>query len=83
MTDAHDIRRFNLVRSEDESGVSGTGIVAVGVEFPNGAVELQWLNDENNAVETAMNGHASYAGGIADVKAVHGHGGRTAVEFIE
>lgn len=82
MTDATDIRRFNLVREEDESGVSGTGIVAVGVVFPNGYVEMQWLNDENNRVETETNGHASYPGGISDVEEVHGHDGRTEVEFI-
>lgn len=82
MTDANDIRRFNLVRTEDESGVSGTGIVAVGVAFPNGYVEMQWLNDENNRVETEANGHASYPGGISDVEEVHGHGGRTEIEYI-
>ena len=40
-----DGRRFRLVREEDESGVSGTGVVAVGVEFPSGAVVFEWLND--------------------------------------
>lgn len=77
------LRRFKLVRKEDESGVSGTGTVAVGVEFPNGYVELQWLNDENARVETKMNGHASYPGGIDDMIEVHGHGGRTRVEWVD
>ena len=52
MTDAADIRRFDLIREEDESGVSGTGVVAVGIEFPNGYVELQWLNDDGMAVDS-------------------------------
>lgn len=76
-------RRFHLVRAEDESGVSGTGIVAVGVEFPSGYVEMEWLNDENENVNTEMNGHASYPGGIEDAMIVHGHGGKTEVKWID
>lgn len=77
------IRRFELVRHEDESGVSGTGVVAVGVEFPNGFVEIQWLNDHNPSVSTEANGHASYPGGIEDVIEVHGHDGRTEVRWVD
>lgn len=76
-------RHFHLVRHEDESGVSGTGVVAVGVEFPSGYVELEWLNEENERVDTNMNGHASYPGGIEDAIAVHGHEGRTVVEWLD
>ena len=76
-------RRFVLVRSEDESGVSGTGVVAVGVEWPDGAVDLQWRNDANDELETARNGFASYhsTDGLADALKVHGHGGRTAISY--
>lgn len=77
------LRRFELVRHEDESGVSGTGTVAVGVEFPNGYVEIQWLNDRNPNVSTKVNGHTSYPGGIKDVEEVHGHDGRTEVRWID
>lgn len=77
------MRRFEFVRHEDESGVSGTGVVAVGVEFPSGYCEIEWLNDENNRVETEMNGHASYPGGIEDVREVHGHGGSTEVQYLD
>ncbi|MCH7660733.1 MAG: hypothetical protein IH933_09195 [Euryarchaeota archaeon] len=83
MTDAADIRRFDLIREEDESGVSGTGVVAVGVEFPNGYVELQWLNDDGNDVAAEMNGHASYPGGIDDAIKVHGHDGRTEIRWLD
>lgn len=82
-TDASSIRRFNLVRTADESGVSGTGVVAVGVVFPNGYVEIQWLNDENNRVQTNANGHASYPGGVEDVIEVHGHEGKTTLEWVD
>lgn len=85
MTDGEEraIRRFEFVRYRDESGVSGTGVVAVGAEFPSGFCEIEWLNDENNRVETEMNGHASYPGGIDDVREVHGHEGATEVRFID
>lgn len=77
------IRRFKLVRDEDESGVSGTGVVAVGVQFPSGYCEMEWLNNDNNNVDTKMNGHASYPGGVEDLLEVHGHGGRTRVEWVD
>ena len=32
------LKRFLLVRTEDVSGVSGTGVVAEGVMFPSGVV---------------------------------------------
>lgn len=35
------IRRF-ILRSEDVSGTSGTGVVAEGVEFSNGQVAIHW-----------------------------------------
>lgn len=77
------IKRFKLVRSEDESGVSGTGVVAVGAMFPSGYCEIEWLNDENSNVQTSFNGHATYPGGPDDVIEVHGHGGRTSIEWID
>ena len=38
-------RRFQLHRVEDVTGVSGTGIVAEGVEFSGGVVALRWLSE--------------------------------------
>jgi len=77
------IRRFEIVRTEDESGVSGTGTVAVGAEFPSGWVEIEWLNDNNDNVDTKMNGHNTYPGGVEDFIEIHGHGGRTTVQWID
>jgi hypothetical protein len=76
-------KRFQLIRHEDESGVSGTGVVAVGVEFPSGYCQIEWLNSENNSVDTEMNGHASYPGGIDDLIEVHGHEGLTEVVWVD
>ena len=82
VTTADDIRRFNLVRHQDESGVSGTGVVAVGIVFPDGFAQLQWLNHENNDIRTRRNGLASYPGGIEDLMEIHGHDGATTVEWV-
>lgn len=38
----HEARLFTMVRNGDETGVSGTGIVADGIEFPNGMVAVCW-----------------------------------------
>jgi L-alanine-DL-glutamate epimerase-like enolase superfamily enzyme len=39
----HGMRTWTMYRHEDESGVSGTGIVAQGVVFANGMATIQWL----------------------------------------
>ncbi len=68
------MKRFNLVRFEDESGVSGTGVVAEGVMFSDGTCAMRWL--------TAIASTAVYAR-IGDVVAIHGHGGKTKVSWID
>jgi len=40
MTD--EARLFKMVRNNDETGVSGTGVVADGIEYPNGMVSVCW-----------------------------------------
>lgn len=67
-------RRFVLVRQEDVSGTSGTGIVAEGVEFSNGSVVIHWLS-QLESIEVCANMHV--------VEAIHGHGGRTTVEWAD
>lgn len=68
------MRRFNLVRNEDESGVSGTGTVAQGVQFSDGTCAMRWLT------ETAS---TAVYDSIADLEKIHGHGGKTVVEWID
>jgi len=65
------MRVFTLVREEDISGVSGTGIVAEGVEFEDGQVVMRWCNTGSLCI---------YAD-IDIVRLVHGHEGRTEVVF--
>jgi hypothetical protein len=63
-------RFFELHRDEDETGISGTGVVAQGVIFDSGKVALSWLTE-----------HTSVAvyDSIRDVERIHGHGGKTRV----
>jgi hypothetical protein len=68
------MRRFNLVRSEDVSGVSGTGIIAQGIEFDDGAVVMRWFGKFKTTEE---------ADNIAHIIAIHGHEGRTSIEWLD
>ena len=66
------IATFILQRLVDHSNVSGTGVVAYGAEFPDGAVALRWPGE-----------HPSTAAweDVRDMEAVHGHDGDTLVEY--
>lgn len=63
-------RRFYLYRHEDETGISGTGVVADGVVWQNGRVTLVWLGEHPSEVSWQDMSH---------VVAIHGHNGKTEV----
>lgn len=63
-------RMFDLMRSNDTSGVSGTGRVAEGVEFECGKVAVCWLGKY-----PSVNVYDS----IHHVQVIHGHGGATQI----
>lgn len=72
------MRRFIFHRTEDMTGVSGTGVVAEGVEFSDGRVALMWqpLDDDHIssiAIWTSME----------HMMRVHGHHQLTSVEFLD
>lgn len=69
-------RRFVLDRHEDETGVSGTGVVAEGVEFSDGVVCLRWVTPWPSSV-------CHYERGMESVEMIHGHGGKTEIRFID
>jgi hypothetical protein len=68
------MKRFMFKRTEDVSGVSGTGYVAEGIEFGDGSVAIRWVGD-----------HPSTAvwDSIEDAIQIHGHGGKTTVEWLD
>jgi len=65
-------RRLHLLRTEDVSGVSGTGIVAFGVQFPDGTIVLNW--------DTKVSSITIYKS-LSDLQQIVGHGGRTKVIY--
>lgn len=66
--------RFKLIRVEDESGVSGTGHVADGVQFENQICVLNW---KTNPSSTAVYSN------IIDLQIIHGHNGKTRIEWVD
>jgi hypothetical protein len=70
------VRRFHLVRSVDETGISGTGVVAEGVQYSDGVIALRWCSRWPASV-------CFYQGGVAAVEAVHGHNGLTTIEWLD
>ena len=68
------MRRFELIRTEDVSGMSGIGVVAEGVVFTDGAVALRWRGSVKSLV---------VYNSIADCEHIHGHGGRTTVRWLD
>lgn len=67
-------RAFHLVRKEDVSGVSGTGVIAEGIVFHDGQVVLSWFG-QFHTLEILPK--------IEDVEAIHGHEGRTQIVWLE
>lgn len=66
------MRTFILYRIIDASGVSGTGVVAEGVQFSDGTCVCRWLTA--TATTTMYNS-------IEDVQKIHGHEGATKIIF--
>ena len=77
------MRRFKLVRYDDPSGVSGVGIVAYGVEFPDGTCAVHWHGDYPCTQVWPSVSAASQVNGLIGVRAVHGHSGRTMVRWVD
>lgn len=67
------MKEFYLKRNEDESGVSGVGVVAKGVILPSGKCILEW--------QTSTSSLGIY-NNIQELEAIHGHGGKTKVVYV-
>lgn len=67
------MQEFYLMRDEDVSGTSGTGVVARGVVLPSGKAVLEW---------TSFHTSIALYNNLQDVEAIHGHGGKTKVVLI-
>jgi len=71
------MRCFVLNRVVDETGVSGTGVVAEGIEFSDGVVALRWVGSK---WPTSVVFHDR---GMEAVEAVHGHNGSTRIVYVD
>jgi hypothetical protein len=60
--------KVELWRTEDETGISGTGRVAEGVRFSDGKIVLRWMTDTRSTC---------FYDSFSDVMTIHGHGGKT------
>jgi hypothetical protein len=68
------MRAFVMHRKVDSSGISGTGLVAEGIEFSDGKVALRWLSE---------NGSTVVWDSMEAARAIHGHNGDTEFMFTE
>lgn len=64
---------FELHRDTDETGISGTGVVAQGVVFDDGRCAMRWLP---GVVSTVL------YDSLDDVERIHGHGGKTRIVML-
>jgi hypothetical protein len=62
------IKTFYLLRHTDVNGLSGTGVVAVGVVYPNGRAHMQWVS-----YKASFEMHDN----IDMLMDIHGHSGAT------
>jgi|GEM_PF-727292 len=67
-------RLFELYRIEDETGVSGTGVVAHGAVFEDGTVAMRWLTKHRST---------TLFDSLDEVREIHGHGGKTEIRFLD
>lgn len=70
----HQLRRFALVRHTDATGVSGAGVVALGVVTHTGCVFAQWTEPGEIVVQPR---------GMAAFLEVHGHDGASTVRWLD
>lgn len=68
------LKRFRLVRETDVTGISGTGVVAEGIEFTNGWCVIVWLTEVNSM---------GFYPSVKNVDYIHGHEGATKIEWID
>ena len=68
------VKHFYLWRKVDETGMSGTGKVAEGVELPNGVCVMWWIVDPYSVVIYKD---------IKELEHIHSHGRKTTEVIFE
>lgn len=75
------MRMFALHRHADVTGLSGTGVVAEGVQFSDGTVVLRWL-PAGTTRPTRVRPTTTVHDDIDSVEALHGHDGKTVIVWL-
>lgn len=65
-----DTYTFQLVRDSDVTGVSGTGVVAIGCDFPGNGCVLQWIGEIKSTF---------WYPNMELIKKLHGHDNKTRI----
>jgi hypothetical protein len=68
------MRLFELHRDVDVTGVSGTGVVASGVQFDDGTTVIRWKGETPSTVVWED---------LADAESIHGHVGSTRFVWLD
>lgn len=76
-------RIFYLVRIEDETGVSGRGIVGEGVRWSDGSVSIRWVGATPSFVNYEGLPEDLTRRGEAHARTVHGHHGKTKLVWAD
>lgn len=69
-------RRFVIFRNHDVSGISGTGVIAEGIEFPSGKAVMHWVADGK---PQSLGVYES----TDELIQIHGHGGLTEIRWVD
>jgi hypothetical protein len=67
---------FVLRRTKDVTGLSGIGVVADGVHFPDGKTVTRWRGGSSGVAQTCV------WDSLGHVRRVHGHDGATRIELV-
>lgn len=67
-------RRFVFIRDEDETGISGKGLVVMGVQYPDEECHYRWMSEWRTNQQ---------APSLEHLFRIHGHGGRTRIVFLD
>lgn len=78
-------RRFEVHRQQDMTGVSGVGVVADGVQFPDGTTVVRWreLAEDDPHYVRGVRATTVVFPGVEAVAALHGHDGATRLVWLD
>ena len=76
-------RVFWLVRDVDITGISGTGVVADGVQFPDGTVVMRWCAVDNAHAKRGVKPTTQVHDDLESAIALHGHNGATRIVWVD